>query len=138
MIGPDKILSNWILAWYIFYIMGIVSISPKLPILIGIVENIGLIGLLILKQTNLRILVYFCIVIFITKIIPFATLWNISIGPNDWKYCIYVVIVYICWLYVTDNLNVYSIIFSSFTEAKVSILPGVGLVKSIVDKIENI
>jgi hypothetical protein len=138
MIGPDKILSNWILAWYIVYMMGIVSISPKLPIVIGIIENIGLLCLLILKQTTPRIMVYFCIVVFVTKIIPLATLWNIPIGPNDWTYCIGVVIMYICWLYVTDKLNVYSDIFSSFTETKVSNLPGVGLVKSIVDKIENI
>ena len=118
--------------------MGIVSISPKLPMLIGLVENLGLLGLLVVYKTTPRLILYFCILLLVTKIIPMATLWNIPIGPNDWKYMIYVFAIYLGWIYITGNWNVYSNIFNSFDRNHPDNLPGVWFIKSIVDKIENI
>jgi hypothetical protein len=137
MIGPDKIFSYWVFGWYIIYMFQIIQISPKLALIIGLIENIILLGL-IFNRTSIDLIIYFCITIVITKIIPIFTLWSITIGKDDWKYLVGLGVVYLLWIYFTGYLDVYFKIFSEFVKGNPSQLPGVMFVKMIIDKIENI
>ena len=49
VIRPDLILSYWLFIWYILYIIGFTNNSPKLFLIIAILENFIL---LILKLIN--------------------------------------------------------------------------------------
>ena len=133
MIGFDKIFSYWVFAWYLLYMLNIVQISPKLPLLIGLIENIMLF-FAIMPYIPIRITMYFCITVIIFKIIPILTLWNTPIGVHDWKYLLALFVVYIGWIYATGYLTVYSRIFTSFTTNDTKQLPGVMMISQLLDK----
>jgi len=103
MVTPDKILSYWILLWYILFIFKIIYINPKFILIVGLFENLMLLFLILDIADTINIF-YFLIIIFITKIIPILTLWNCKIKLVDIYYTIGIVCVYVIWLYVTNSI----------------------------------
>ena len=133
MIWPDKIFSYWVFFWYFLYIFKIITISPKLALIIGLIENILLL-FFIFTKTSMKLILYFCITVIITKIIPLITLWNTTIHRNDWKYLLGLFMIYVAWIYVTGYITVYFKIAWSLTKNDTSQLPGVMFIKTILDK----
>ena len=70
----DFVFSYWIFAWYLLYMAKIVQPSPKLVILLGIIENTALLLGMILYGSNLRTISSFIL------INTFITPFNISIA----------------------------------------------------------
>jgi hypothetical protein len=103
MITPDKILTYWILVWYILYMFKIVHINPKFPLIMGLFINIIMLMIIIRVSDPVNIF-YFLIIVSITKIIPILTLWNSQIHTVDIYYTFGVVFIYLLWLYVTDSM----------------------------------
>lgn len=102
MITPDKILSYWILAWYVLFIFKFIDINPKFILIIGLLENIALL-IIILTETDLVNIFYFIIIIFITKIIPILTVWQYPIRVSDIYYSGCIVLLYLTWVYITNS-----------------------------------
>jgi hypothetical protein len=99
MIRPDFILSYWIFLWYIAYILKITTISPKILFVIGIIENIWTMFVIWGKATTENF-IYFILVFIFTKVIPFATIWNVPIKIYDIYYSLLVSAFYGLWIYI--------------------------------------
>lgn len=97
----DLIFSYWVVAWWLLYLFRLIDISPKLALLIGIVENAGLWILLWFMNAPSSKLWIFGSVVFCIKWIPLLTVWNV---PLQWKkelfYTACLFLVYVAWLAV--------------------------------------
>jgi len=103
MIRPDYILSYWIFAWYLFYMLGWVTPNPKFAIYLGIVENgIVLLSMMWLK-INLKKIIYFSIMILLIKVIPLWTLRDTKIKERDIYATLGVVLMYVGWIIWDDK-----------------------------------
>ena len=95
----DLLFSYWIFAWYLLYIFNIINYSPKLELIIGIIENIGLFLFMMfsLHSSNKTILSFIFINILL-KVIPLYTIWNDKIyWKKDLCRIIMLFLIYICW-----------------------------------------
>jgi len=101
MIRPDFILSYWIFAWYILYMITLVKANPKLMLILAIIENIFTLWY-IYGYATIENLIYFILVFILTKIIPLATIWNTRIIKRDILVSLCVVIAYILWIYLNN------------------------------------
>lgn len=131
MVRFDAVLSYWIFTWYILYLLQIVKTSPKLPLILGLLEN-AILFLMIVGKTNTTTLLYFLATVALTKLLPLYKLRNVSIGVADKWYFMAVLVVYIGWLYITNTLDVYLDILRAFIHNKPDQLPGIDLLKSVV------
>ena len=131
MVRFDAVLSYWIFAWYILYLLQIVKTSPKLPLLLGLLEN-AILFFMIVGKTNIPTLLYFLGTVALTKLLPLYKLRNVRIGVVDKWYLMAVLVVYIGWLYITNTLDVYLDILRAFIQNKPNQLPGIQLLKSVV------
>lgn len=102
VIRPDFILSYWVFAWYIVYILGWTKASPKLLFAIGILENLWTMGYIWGYATTENFL-YFIVVFFLTKILPFATLWHRPVTKRDVVASVVLVAAYGGWIYLHQN-----------------------------------
>lgn len=133
MLTPDKILTYWILVWYILYMFRIVTINPKFALIMGLIINMIML-LFIIRVADMVNIFYFLIVVSITKIIPILTIWNSKIHTNDIYYTADVVCTYLVWLYVTNSMyNPVTALKQSVTSYKPT-NPGMFLLHSLFDK----
>lgn len=101
MIRPDLIFSYWIYAWYILYIFKVVPFNPKVAILGGIVENMGILSLMLFYNTKKILVVLFLIMFFILKLFPLYTIWNAKIKwRDDIKHTLVLLFIYFIWIQV--------------------------------------
>lgn len=99
MIRPDLILSYWVFMWYVAYMTGLIRASPKLLFEIGIVENLWTMWV-IWGYATTENFVYFVVVFLLTKVLPLATIWNVSIKRADVWWSVVVVAVYGLWIWL--------------------------------------
>ena len=130
---PDFIFSYWIFAWYLLYLLGIVTYNPKFAILIGIVENICIILLMFYYNTKIRLVLLFIIMMILLKLIPIYTIWHSKINKKDIILTIILFIIYICWS-IINNKSITS--FSQKTKQLVvynkNTLPGMIFLEKII------
>jgi hypothetical protein len=102
----DLVFSYWIFAWYLLYMAKIVQPSPKLVILLGIIENTALLLGMILYGSNLRTISSFILINTFIKLLPYYSLRREKIKSSDWKPTVIVFLLYCCWLYFNkENLT---------------------------------
>jgi len=107
MVRFDYIFSYWIFVWYILYYFNFIPYSPKLALILALIENIGLlIGMLYYSSLNMIFL--FCFINFFIKIIPLWTLRKEKIYKKDIYPLITIFIIYNIWL-IINNTNLYKI-----------------------------
>ena len=99
VIRPDFILSYWVFAWYLAYLIGWTKTSPKLLFAIGILENLLTMGY-IWGYATTENFIYFILVVVLTKILPFATLWDVPVTKHDAIASVGVVAAYGVWIYL--------------------------------------
>ena len=80
VLRADLIFSNWIFVWVVIYISGLTKFSPKIAIIIAILENIG--TALLLKTVNAKTL-QAVLLYFLLKVISFALVINDLIVLRD-------------------------------------------------------
>ena len=102
VIRPDFILSYWVFAWYLVYLIGWTKASPKLLFAIGILENLWTMGY-IWGYATTENFIYFIVVFFLTKILPFASLWRIPVTKRDVAASVGLVAAYGVWMYLHRN-----------------------------------
>ena len=111
----DFVFSYWIFAWYLLYMAKIVQSSPKLVILLGIIENTFLLMGMILYGSNLRTVLSFVFINTFIKLLPYYSLRHETIRSSDWKPTAIVFLLYCCWLYFNkeDLTGNYKKVFDS-------------------------
>ena len=72
----DLVFSYWIYLWYILYAFKITNLSPKFPLILGLIDNIIMFGLMLLYSTSRKTIFYFLIINTIIKVVPLYYLKN--------------------------------------------------------------
>jgi hypothetical protein len=107
MFRIDFIFSYWIFAWYLLYMARITIYSPKLALIIAVIEAI--VSYLLLKTANTFTMVSTLIIVSCIKIIPLITLWREPIRQKDIWVLFTLFMIYNIWLgiYGETMLGVY-------------------------------
>jgi hypothetical protein len=106
MITPDMVFSYWLLLWYLLYILGIISYSPKLWFLIAIIFMIGIIFVMIYHSSEYTILFIIALILF--KLLPFYTMRHDLYKMKDILFGVALFFVYLLWLHY-KNVNIIKI-----------------------------
>jgi hypothetical protein len=107
MFRIDFIFSYWIFAWYLLYMARITIYSPKLALIIAVIEAV--VSYLLLKTANTFTMVSTVIIVSCIKIIPLITLWREPIRQKDIWVLFTLFMIYNIWLGVHGDtmLGVY-------------------------------
>jgi hypothetical protein len=110
LLRSDFILSYWILAWFILYIIGIVRTSPLFATLLGVIENIGSVIYFIFMGASPYNIIKFIIINAIIKGLP---LWYMivrghTITRSSIIATVLMMVLYYTWL-LMNNMNLYKI-----------------------------
>jgi hypothetical protein len=114
----DLIFSYWIVAWLGLYLGGFVRASPKLPILLGALENIGTLLYLLIRGVRSSVAVYFFGINLLLKGIPLLLVWKDTVRLNDVWILLAVWSAYVLWLWVNGESvsGVYRELINGFLE----------------------
>ena len=102
----DLVFSYWIFAWFILYLFNITPYSPKFAFILGLIENIFLLIMMIIRGTKRITIFYFLIINFIIKVLPIYYLRAETIRIKDVYMTTLLFVIFILWL----DLNNISII----------------------------
>jgi hypothetical protein len=110
LLRSDFILSYWILAWFILYIIGIVRTSPLFATILGAMENIGSVIYFIFMGASPYNIIKFIIINAIIKGLP---LWYMivrghTITRSSIIVTVLMIVMYYTWL-LMNNMNLYKI-----------------------------
>ena len=98
----DYVFSYWIFAWFLLYYLGFTSYNPKIAIILGLIENIGILGLMIYFNNSFIYIFLFCLINFFIKVLP---IWLLRKTKYEWKdvYAMFALfLIYILWLLVNQ------------------------------------
>lgn len=96
----DYVFSYWIFAWFLLYEFGITSYNPKIAIIIALIENIGILGLMIYFKNSFTYIFMFALVVGCIKVLPLWLLRNTKYEWRDVYGMIALFLIYILWLIV--------------------------------------
>ena len=97
MIRPDLIFSYWVFVWWIAYLLKWTTFSPKLAILIGMIENaLTLIAMVYLKIPQ-KYIGFFAVMFAMLKGIPYYTVKNDTIRNVDIWFTFLLFTIYLIW-----------------------------------------
>lgn len=96
MFRIDFIFSYWIFAWYLLYMARITIYSPKLALIIAVIEAV--VSYMLLKTANTFTMVSTLIIVSCIKIFPLITLWREPIRQRDIWVLFTLFIIYNIWL----------------------------------------
>jgi hypothetical protein len=100
VLRADLIFSNWIFLWFVIYVSGLTKFSPKIAIIIAILENIG--ASLLLKTVNAKTL-QAVLLYFLLKLLAFAVVINDAIVLRDMIALIVLSLIYIVWVTINGE-----------------------------------
>ena len=100
----DFVFSYWIFFWYICYEFQITKYNPIGALYVGVLENIGVLLLMIYYANSYHHLLLVCFILLVGKIIPLWTLQNTSYSRKDIYIIFIYFLVYILWLFI-NNIN---------------------------------
>jgi hypothetical protein len=104
MVRIDFIFSYWIFIWYLLYFFRILDVyNPKFVIIIGIIENIGILVLMLYYRTHLKLVLLFIIMTIILKIIPIYTIYYEPIHSKDIVATFILFIIYLGWIFLNNK-----------------------------------
>jgi hypothetical protein len=97
---PDLVFSYWIYVWYLLYAFAFTTYSPKFPLIIGLLDNIVLLGAMFTFGTSNRTIAYFIIVNTLIKVVPLYYLRFEPIYKKDIIFTVGLFGVFIVWLHI--------------------------------------
>ena len=98
IIRMDFILSYWLFLWWILYELQIVKANPKLFLIIGLIANLIMLVIKIVK--NSRTVIPFVIINFFIKVIPLICLMYTTITQDDVVASVIVVVLFLLWVMI--------------------------------------
>lgn len=102
-----SLFSNWIIVWYILFIVNVTEYNPKFILIIALLQNsIGLIYKLLFDYIHNAFIL--AIIIIFMKLIPLYTIIHTKIKIKDILFTIFLFILYNVWLYI-NRTNLYEI-----------------------------
>lgn len=96
----DFVFSYWIFAWFLLYEVGVIAYSPTIALLIGFIENIGILCLMLYFANSWLNIFLFCFVNFFIKIVPLYILRNKPLLMRDLYAFIGLFGIYVLWILV--------------------------------------
>jgi hypothetical protein len=72
----DLVFSYWIYVWYLLYIFKFIKYSPKIPLILGLIDNIIMLLMMLLYGTSSRTIFYFIVINTLIKVMPIYYLRN--------------------------------------------------------------
>lgn len=106
MIRADFILYYWVLFWYLFYVTGYIHQNPAPALWLGLLGNLLLLAAMIYYKVKTKTLLYFVVVILVSKVFLLWSLKGIPIVKKDILATVGLGIMYIGWLIWEDKLSV--------------------------------
>ena len=100
---PDLVFSYWIYVWYVLYVFKLIQYSPKLALILGLIDNIFMFIMMLLYGTSKKTIVYFIIVNTLIKVVPLYYLKNEQIKVNDMYFTCGLFLLFIIWLYINEQ-----------------------------------
>jgi hypothetical protein len=125
----DLLFSYWIFTWFIFYYFGFVKSSPKLAIIIGIIENIVLlISMIFIQKRSFKLIIIFIFLNTSFKGIPLYLVWKDKINTiQDMKNIISLFLVYLIWVLGINKKNPLETFYVKSDKVSPEITPGTSL-----------
>lgn len=116
----DLVFSYWMFFWYILYTLKVTKYSPKFIIGLGIIENFIMLLLMLYYRTKTITIIYFIIINFFIKIIPFYMMYKERIRVSDIYATIILFIIYSFWVYLNGEtvIEYHNKIFESLIYSK--------------------
>lgn len=99
----DLVFSYWIFFWFILYAFKITSYSPKFPLILGLIDNAGMLLLMLLYGTSYLTIIYFIIINTIIKAIPVYYLWREPLKMKDIYFTAFLFIIFVIWLHINKQ-----------------------------------
>jgi len=96
----DLVFSYWVYFWYILYAFKITTFSPKFPLILGLIDNIIMLGLMLLYGTSRITIFYFIIINTLIKALPLYYLRNERIKLKDIYFTILLFGIFVLWLHL--------------------------------------
>ena len=100
---PDLVFSYWIYVWYVLYVFKLIQYSPKLALIIGVIDNIFMFIMMLLYGTSSRTIFYFIVINTLIKVMPIYYLRNETIKMNDIYFMFGLFLVFIIWLQINKQ-----------------------------------
>jgi hypothetical protein len=113
----DFVFSYWVFTWYILYELNLVKYNPEPALIIGLIENIGKLGLMFYYSNSMNNILLFCIINLFIKVIPLWRLRQTEYTMNDILIIPILFIIYIIWLLI-NNIDLIKIMSRSYDDIK--------------------
>ena len=127
MIRADFIITYWIVFWYGFYVTGYLTQNPAPALWIGLLGNLLLLAAMIYYKVKTKTLLYFVVIILVSKVFLLWTLKGIPIVKKDILATVGLGIMYIGWLVWEDKLSVMTQLATDMLHDKYSTPAMVGM-----------
>lgn len=99
----DLVFSYWIFFWFILYAFKITNYSPKFPLILGLIDNAGMLLLMLLYGTSYLTIIYFIIINTLIKVIPLYYLWREPLKMKDIYFTAFLFIIFVIWLHINKQ-----------------------------------
>lgn len=119
LISLDLVFSYWIFLWFILYDFKIIPYSPKLAIIISILDNLVSSIYLYIRNAPFTNLMKYIFINTLIKVIPLAFVWSDPIRlPIDVYILTVLFIFYLGWLYFNNTtlLHVYKDLINHYVD----------------------
>lgn len=94
----DYIPSNWVLAWYLLYMGGIVQNNPLFALQVGVAVNSTMIVFMLFSNASTYNILFLLTASFVFKVIPWFTIRNTTIKTSDIVATCGIVFMYVGWI----------------------------------------
>lgn len=99
----DLVFSYWIYLWYILYAFKITNFSPKIPLILGLIDNIIMLLLMLVYGTSRETIFYFIIINTLIKVVPLYYLRNEPLKLRDIYFTCFLFILFVGWLHLNKQ-----------------------------------
>lgn len=99
----DLVFSYWIYVWYILYAFHFTIYSPKIALILGVIDNLIMLLLMILYGTSRRTIFYFIVINTLIKAVPLYYLRNEVIQTRDVYFTCILFVVFVLWLHLNQQ-----------------------------------
>jgi hypothetical protein len=99
----DLVFSYWIYAWFILYACKYLKYSPKLALILGLLDNAIMLLLMMLFGTSVKTIFYFVIINTIIKVLPLYYLRKERITLKDVHFTCGLFLIFVVWLHINEQ-----------------------------------
>lgn len=99
----DLVFSYWIYTWYLLYAFKFTSYSPKFALILGLIDNMVMLGLMLLYGTSRRTIFYFIVINTLIKVVPLYYLSGEKIKMTDIYFTSGLFVVFVLWLHLNSQ-----------------------------------